>query len=95
MKVKYLVQFSGPRVQIKPGDVREVPTNQAKCLIERGFAEPVAGEDVQETATFAPSPRTTAKKKKARKRVRSTANPSRGSASDTAAGSGPPEPSAD
>ena len=56
MKLKALVGFSGGMV-LKPGQVFDLPGDEAKRLIEAGFAVP-EGEDVTERAVATAAPET-------------------------------------
>ena len=50
MKIKLLTGLSGPDCSYSPGDEAEFPNDEAKRLIEAGFAEPVR-EQKTERAT--------------------------------------------
>lgn len=56
MKLKALVGFTGG-MTLKPGDVFDAPGDEAKRLIEAGYAVPEVGDQVERAAAM-PAPET-------------------------------------
>lgn len=65
MKVQYLVDFAGPRVDIRTGDIREVQAAEANRLIGAGYASPYFEEpELDECAAIDTASRETPQRRK-------------------------------
>ncbi|WP_216654720.1 hypothetical protein [Pseudogemmobacter hezensis] len=60
MKIKMLTGLSGSEYNLTPGDERDFPNEEAKRLIDAGFAVAASGEK-RETAVKKPAAETRAK----------------------------------
>jgi hypothetical protein len=72
MRVKMKTLAAGPDGVLRPGQEVDLPTAQAKALIEGGYAEPVG--TVQETAAVEPSEKAVMPKKTKRRSSRKPAS---------------------
>ena len=58
MKVKMLISIAGADYALAPGDEHDFPANEAKNMVEAGYAVPVGKEKIERTTSTNPAKET-------------------------------------